>query len=171
MNGEENTINMYRPVSYYKLTKMSKEVQVRYIQGLRDTYNASSAMLAECLGIAKPTVRKYLISLGLNQDRSAKRATRDQRDAWDRFCALEDNALEPKPEQTQEAAPALKSEPAPKLPVVHLDDDVTMDFVRYQVNGTAYAACKLFIAMIGAGTKGTFYISFEPDAEGGEDDE
>lgn len=80
MNGECKAYRMNDPMSWQEFKELPDDLKVTYIKLLRDKFDASTAHIADMLGVSTWSLSKILREFGLADPKGTRRHT--QEDAW-----------------------------------------------------------------------------------------
>ena len=125
LNGEPKQYNLSAPMKWAEFKEVPHDLQREYLTGLREKYRASSAMLAEMLGVSAWTVLNYCDQylgehfLGTRQTRMhPRKKDLDAFRAWldTHRCAAETTKpeIQPQTEPIPVEAPAVFPEETPR---------------------------------------------------------
>lgn len=102
MNGEYKVYNLNEPMSFGKFWIMPIDLQVKYLEMLRDKFGASQVDIAKMMGCEYSTFIKHKDGVlnGEPKFKSGKNSRLDK-DAWNRFVNGEEteNAVETEPDE------------------------------------------------------------------------
>lgn len=93
--GTVQTYSMNEPKTWEQFKGLPADIQKQYINFLFEKYNVSAVSLAEMFGKTAITVRNYIEKQGLGITfRAGNKMNKEQRAAWERFLANEDDKAE-----------------------------------------------------------------------------
>lgn len=66
MNGEVKQYNIKKPIGYKDFKKMPEDLQIEYLEFMRNTFGAGCKLICESFGISDETYRNTLKRLGID---------------------------------------------------------------------------------------------------------
>ena len=105
MNGECKVYSINKPMAYKEFCAMPVDIQIIYLENLRDKYGASQSDIADMMGCKHTTLTKHRLRI-LNGKPVFKsyRTSRLDIDAWNRLvnCEEANESIEPEPDEEVE---------------------------------------------------------------------
>lgn len=100
MNGECKVYNLNKPMSYSNFCAMPVDLQIKYLEMLRDKFGANQTEISKMMGVAPSTLASHRYKFLNNKPvfPSSNRPKLDK-EAWNKFINGEEaeNAVEPEP--------------------------------------------------------------------------
>lgn len=91
MSGEVKSYRLNEPMSWAEFKAMPSDLQVTYINAIRNKFSVPDGKIAEMFGTNKDAVSRYFQRLALNMGRPGKRVNWDQ-EGWRLWCSGESAA-------------------------------------------------------------------------------
>ena len=76
---------MNEPITWKEFKKYPKDLKEQYVNGLKDTYGVTSAMICDMMGVIPGTMSRLIAREDLDISTSHKKQTDDQKKMWELF--------------------------------------------------------------------------------------
>lgn len=84
-NGTAMNYKMNEPITWKEFKKYPKDLKEQYVNGLKDTYGVTSAMICDMMGVIPGTMSRLIAREDLDISTSHKKQTDDQKKMWELF--------------------------------------------------------------------------------------
>lgn len=118
LHGEMVNYNLGGPLRWQQLLALPADLRRKYLEKLRDEYQASQVMIADMLGISVHTFRRKCKDWGVRFQPNGGQLSDGTLDRWAEFTGKRYNPAAKKETQTPEPPeePAAPAAPAPLVP-------------------------------------------------------
>ena len=73
MHGETKIYNLNKPIKWDEFNSMPDDLKIQYIKVLRQRYGVSDTKIGEMMGVAKQTISRVVVTLGIGHGLEGKR--------------------------------------------------------------------------------------------------